>query len=161
MKADRGKAIAWRSVSCKMTCYHIPNEKNSLDPQSAFNIRSAVSSLHFVLTDIRGSDTVYFLLSYSHNTHNRPQNTCVWVNSTYLFFTALILFPVEKNVDTTYNVSINPIQKITLACIACLCSRKWCHACITGLCTKNDISHKFWAHLISVMVCGLRKSLVN
>ena len=27
VKADRGKAIAWRSVSCKMTCYHIPDEK--------------------------------------------------------------------------------------------------------------------------------------
>ena len=25
--ADRGKAITWRSVSCKMTCYHIPDEK--------------------------------------------------------------------------------------------------------------------------------------
>ena len=28
VKADRGKAIAWRSVSWKMTCYHISNEKN-------------------------------------------------------------------------------------------------------------------------------------
>ena len=27
VKADRGKAIAWRSVSCRMTCYHIPDEK--------------------------------------------------------------------------------------------------------------------------------------
>ena len=27
VNADRGKAIAWRSVSCKMTCYHTPNEK--------------------------------------------------------------------------------------------------------------------------------------
>ena len=27
VKADRGKAIAGRSVSCKMTCYHIPDEK--------------------------------------------------------------------------------------------------------------------------------------
>ena len=27
VKADRGKAIAWRLVSCKMTCYHIPDEK--------------------------------------------------------------------------------------------------------------------------------------
>ena len=48
VKADRGKAIAWRSVSCKMTCYHIPDEKNSLDSQSAFCTHSAVCSLHFV-----------------------------------------------------------------------------------------------------------------
>ena len=27
VKADRGKAIAWRSVRCKMSCYHIPDEK--------------------------------------------------------------------------------------------------------------------------------------
>ena len=27
MKADCRKAIVWRSVSCKMTCYHIPDKK--------------------------------------------------------------------------------------------------------------------------------------
>ena len=27
MKDNRGKAIAWRSVSCKMTCYHVSDEK--------------------------------------------------------------------------------------------------------------------------------------
>ena len=27
VKADRGKAIAWCSLSCHMTCYHIPDEK--------------------------------------------------------------------------------------------------------------------------------------
>ena len=27
---------------------------------------------------------------------------------------------------------------------------------IRRLCTKNDINQKFWAHLLSVMVCGLR-----
>ena len=27
VKADRWEAIAWRSVSCKMTCYHILDEK--------------------------------------------------------------------------------------------------------------------------------------
>ena len=34
-------------------------------------------------------------------------------------------------------------------------SCKWCHR------SKNDISQKFWAHLVSVMVCGLRESLVD
>ena len=27
VKENRGKAIAWRSVSCKMTCYLVPDEK--------------------------------------------------------------------------------------------------------------------------------------
>ena len=70
VKADRGKAIAWRSVSCKMTCYYIPDVKTlqilSLHfvptLQSIFCIRSAVCCLHFVLTGIRGTNTVYFWL---------------------------------------------------------------------------------------------------
>ena len=37
MKADRGKAIAWRSVSCRMTCYHIPDEK-TLRHHHAFSL---------------------------------------------------------------------------------------------------------------------------
>ena len=51
VKADRGKAIAWRSVSCKMTCYYIPDVKTF-----------QILSLHFVLTGIRGTNTVYFWL---------------------------------------------------------------------------------------------------
>ena len=39
VKADRGNAIAWRSVSCKMTYYHEPDE-NTLQ----------ILSLHFVPT---------------------------------------------------------------------------------------------------------------
>ena len=39
VKADRGKAIAWRSVSYKMTCYHIQDEKTL-----------QILSLHFVPT---------------------------------------------------------------------------------------------------------------
>ena len=38
-KADRGKAIVWRSVSYKMTCYHIQDEKTL-----------QILSLHFVPT---------------------------------------------------------------------------------------------------------------
>ena len=38
--------------------------------------------------------------------------------------------------------------------------RKWCHW-IRGLYTKNDIIQKFWVHLISIMVCDLRKSLLD
>ena len=38
-------------------------------------LRSAVCSLHFVLTGIRGTNTVFFCYSYSHITHNLPQNT--------------------------------------------------------------------------------------
>ena len=39
VKADRRKAIAWRSVSFKMTCYHIQDEKTR-----------QILSLHFVPT---------------------------------------------------------------------------------------------------------------
>ena len=39
VKADRRKAIAWRSVSCKMTCYYIPDVKTL-----------QILSLHFVPT---------------------------------------------------------------------------------------------------------------
>ena len=39
VKADRGKAIAWRSVSCKMTCYYLPDVKTL-----------QILSLHFVPT---------------------------------------------------------------------------------------------------------------
>ena len=41
MKDDHGKAIAWRSVSCKMTCYHESHEKN-INSRSAFCTQSAV-----------------------------------------------------------------------------------------------------------------------
>ena len=30
-----------------------------------------------------------------------------------------------------------------------------------GLCTKKGMYQKSWAHLISVVVCGLRESLVD
>ena len=30
-----------------------------------------------------------------------------------------------------------------------------------GTVHKNDFNQKFWAHWISVMVCGLRESLVD
>ena len=76
VKADRGKAIAWRSVSCKMTCYHIPDKK-ALKILSLYfvpSLQSAVyilylvyifypvCSLHFVLTGIRGTNTISFWL---------------------------------------------------------------------------------------------------
>ena len=48
VKADHEKVIAWRSVGCKMTCSHIPDEKKTFHSQSAFCTHSAVCSLHFV-----------------------------------------------------------------------------------------------------------------
>ena len=42
-----------------------------------------------------------------------------------------------------------------IAALGYVLSCKWCHR------SKNDISQKFWAHLVSVMVCGLRESLVD
>ena len=83
--------------------------KNSLDSQSAFCTHSAVCSLHFVpslhyLSCLQSKVCILywrvsvapiqfiFDYSYSHNTHNLPQNTCVWVNSTFSFFAVLIFF---------------------------------------------------------------------
>ena len=49
VKDDRGKALAWRSVSCNKTCDQVSDEKTlSTNCQSAFCTRSAVCNLHFV-----------------------------------------------------------------------------------------------------------------
>ena len=37
---------------------------------------------------------------------------------------------------------------------------EWCQGSM-GLCTKNDINQIFWACLLSIMVCGLCKSLID
>ena len=129
VKADRGKAIAWRSVSCRMTCYH----KNSLDSQSAFCTHSAVCCLHFVSVLQSAFCTkrypwhqysLSWLQLFAQHTHNLRQNTYVWINSTFSFFSALILFfPFEiMKTPLTMFQEIHPTpQKITLACIVCLC----------------------------------------
>ena len=54
------------------------------------------------------------------------------------FFRVNTLLSFCKNVDITYNVSSNPptLQKITLACIACLCFE-------TGVCPWPDLSSLF------------------
>ena len=41
-----------------------------------------------------------------------------------------------------------------------LLSCKWCHG-IRGLCTKNDINQKFWAHLMSVMIVAYARASSN
>ena len=48
VKDDRGKAISWRSVSCKMPCYHVSDEKTVQILSLQFCTRSAVCSLHLV-----------------------------------------------------------------------------------------------------------------
>ena len=45
VKDDRGKAIAWRLVSCKMTCYHVQTKKKGT---FLVCILYPVCSLHFV-----------------------------------------------------------------------------------------------------------------
>ena len=67
-----------------------------------------------------------FGYSYSHNTHNLPQNTCVWANLTFSFFAALILFfpSVRMQTPLTMLQVIHPSPpppKINIACIVCLC----------------------------------------
>ena len=108
VKGDRGKAIGWRSVSCEMICYHIPDENTLFDSQSAFCTHSAICSLHFVpslhfVSDLQSAVCILYYqvsvapiqfifgYSYSHNTPNLLQNTSVWVNSTFSFFSSLKL----------------------------------------------------------------------
>ena len=55
VKDDRGKALAWRSVSCKMTCYHISDEKQhkfSVCILYLVGIFHPVCSLHTLLTGV-------------------------------------------------------------------------------------------------------------
>ena len=79
-----------------------------------------VPSLHFVSGQHSAVCILYqqvsvapiqfiFSYGYSHNTHNRPQNTC----ASYFDIFVFVLFRVNtlsfsKNVDITYNVSTNP-----------------------------------------------------
>ena len=82
-----------------MTCYHIPDEKNSFDSESAFCTHSAVCNLHFVpglqfvsglqsvLTGIRGTNTVYFWLQLFAQ-HTQSTTKYLWVNQ----FDVFVLF---------------------------------------------------------------------
>ena len=93
--------------------------KNTLNSQFAFCTHSAVCSLHFVpsLHFVSGLHSAFYTnkyqwqfifgYSYSHNTYNWPQNTCVRVNSTFLVLSCINTPSFCKNVDITYNVSIN------------------------------------------------------
>ena len=47
-KDDREKALAWRSVSCKMTYHHVSDEKTVQILSLHFITRSVACSLHFV-----------------------------------------------------------------------------------------------------------------
>ena len=79
VKADRGKAIVWRSLSCKMTCYYILNILYLV-----FILYPVCSLLSAFCTNrYPWHQYSLFLVSYLHNTHNLPQNTCVSVNSTF------------------------------------------------------------------------------
>ena len=113
VKADRGKAIASYSVSCKMTCYHNQTKKlfrfsvcilsplcslqSTFEPSLHFypvcSLMSAFCTNRypwhqynlFLVTVIRTTHTIYH--------HKIP----VSVNSTFSFFSALILsFPLVR-----------------------------------------------------------------
>ena len=83
VKADRGKAIAWRSVSCKTT-YYITDVKTlqilSLHfvptLQSVVYIFYPACSLLSAQVSVAPIEFIFGYI-YSHNTHNLPQNSCV------------------------------------------------------------------------------------
>ena len=79
VKADRGKAIAWRSVSCKMTCYYILDVKTlqSLSLHFVPTLQSAVYILYPVCSLLSAFCTnrypwyqySLFLVTVIHTTH--------------------------------------------------------------------------------------------
>ena len=111
-------------------------QKNSLDSQSAFYTNSAVCSLHFVpsLHFVSSLQSAFctkgylwhqyslFLVTVIPTTHIIYHKITVWVNSTFLFFSTLILFFPFLKMETSLIMfqSLHPPPKITLACIACL-----------------------------------------
>ena len=81
-------------------------------------------SLNFLLTGIRGTNTIYFWSQlFAQHTQATTRYLCVSLFDIFVLFRVNTLLSFCKNADITYNVSSNPLtpQKISLACIACLC----------------------------------------
>ena len=103
--------------------------KNSLDSQSAFCTHSAVCSLYFVSGLLSAFCTnrypwhqySLFLVTVIRTTHIIYHK--IPVCDIFALFRVNTLLSFCKNIDFTYNASSNPPtpQKITLACIVCLC----------------------------------------
>ena len=124
VKVDRGKAIAWRSVSCTISCYHLTDEEtlSILSLHFVPSLQSAVyilylvyilysvCSLRFVLTGlyIRGTNTVYFWLQLfaQHIIYNKIP---VWELIRHFLSFLRWYSPLSfcKNVDINYSVSSN------------------------------------------------------
>ena len=71
----------------------------------------------------------------------------------------------QSDYRITVCISHQSYHSIWISCtnhsVWVLFSCKWCHG-IKGLCTKNDTTRTFGLiHLRSVMVCGIRKTLVD
>ena len=131
---NSAKVIAWRSVSFRWHVITYQTKKLFrfsvciLCPlcilQSTFCIWSAASSLTFVLTGIRGTNTIYFWSQlFAQHTQSTTRYLCVSLFDIFVLFRVNTLLSFCKNADITYNVSSNPLtpQKKFLACIACLC----------------------------------------
>ena len=86
VKGDCGKASAWRSLSCEMKCYHMPDEKNTSNSQSAFCTHSAICSLHFVpgLHFVSGLHSAFCSLQSAFCTNRYP-----WHQYGFFFVTVI------------------------------------------------------------------------
>ena len=86
VKGECGKASAWRSLSCKMKCYHMPDEKNTSNSQSAFCTHSAICSLHFVpgLHFVSGLHSAFCSLQSAFCTNRYP-----WHQYGFFFVTVI------------------------------------------------------------------------
>ena len=110
VKADRGKAIAWRSVSCKMTCYYIPDVKTLqiLSLHFVSTLKSAVYILYPVCGLLSAFCTnrypwhqySLFLVTFIRTTHNLPKKyLCVRYFDIFVLFRVNTLLSFCKNVD--------------------------------------------------------------
>ena len=95
-----------RRETFKVVSLHfVPTLQSTICTKSVLCIRSAVRSLHFVLTGIRGQYSL-FLVTVIRTTHTIDNKLPVCEFIFVPFRVNTLSF--RKNVDITYNVAINP-----------------------------------------------------
>ena len=111
-----------------MTCHYIPDVKTLqiLSLHFVSTLQSAVCilypvcncCLHFVLTGIRGTNTVYFWLQlFAQHTQSTTEYLCVSYFDIFVHFRVNTLFSCNKNVDITYNVQVIHLPQKNNSCM--------------------------------------------
>ena len=126
VKADRGKAIAWCSVSYNMTCYYILDEKNYLDSQSVFCTHPVVNSLHFV--PFRMRNVGFSVTCNSCCVFERKWSSVHYCTIVVIFFNQILL---EVLTNCTKHFDFN--SPLTASCVARLMICWVCRLYFSGL----------------------------